>query len=497
MVYIKLTGHDFRYETEDIVKLFYNEDEICFVEDSPPEEYWETFLSSEVKRETNGFTTSTSFQANRAYFQSNIFTELPCSGDAAANSHERNRVLKREIRREIYKALAVCTQKKIPWGMLTGIRPAKIVHELLEEGRDEQNILSILQGYYMVSEPKARLLYNVAVTERRILNKTTPELISIYIGIPFCTTRCLYCSFISDTIGRCRHLAGNYMDALKAEIKNVSDIINERKYKIQSIYIGGGTPTSLDTPYLADLLDFIEGTFDFGYLEEYTLEAGRPDSMDGEKLERISKSRVDRISINPQTMNLDTLKLIGRNHTPEDIVNAFNLAREVGFGNINMDIIVGLPGEDTCMFMHTLEEIKKLDPENLTVHTLALKRASKLSAEKDKYTLVPAEEAAKMIGMAQEYAESMEMKPYYMYRQKNMLGNLENIGYCKRGHESIYNVQIMEERQTIIALGAGGITKRVFHEEDRIERAFNVKNVEEYISRVDEMIERKRKLLNM
>jgi oxygen-independent coproporphyrinogen-3 oxidase len=231
------------------------------------------------------------------------------------------------------------------------------------------------------------------------------------------------------------------------------------------------------------------------WLEEYTLEAGRPDSIDEEKLRVIKESRVDRISINPQSMNDETLKSIGRNHSSEDIIKAFRLARDIGFLNINMDVIIGLPGEDLKMFRNTFDKIKELGPESLTVHTMAVKRASKLNEEKEKYKLITSADANMMVEAAASFAKSIGMHPYYLYRQKNVLGNLENVGYCKPGFESVYNIQIMEEKQTIIALGAGAVTKVVYHEDNRIERAFNVKEVEGYVAREDEMVERKRELL--
>lgn len=286
-------------------------------------------------------------------------------------------------------------------------------------------------------------------------------------------------------------MVGSYIKALRKEIKSVGKILADKGLKIQSIYIGGGTPTAIDAQHLGELLKEIEDTFCMDDVKEYTLEAGRPDSITEEKLATIARSRVNRISINPQTMKDETLVRIGRSHTSGDIIEAFNLARELGFDNINMDVIAGLPGEDINDFMYTLDEIKKLAPESITVHTMSVKRASRLNDEKNSYDLTDEDEVTKMVDSAYEFIKDIGLKPYYLYRQKNILGNLENIGYSKPGAESIYNIQIMEERQTIIALGAGATTKLVYPKEDRIERVFNVKSVEEYISRIDEMIGRK------
>lgn len=379
--------------------------------------------------------------------------------------------------------------------MLTGIRPAKIVHEMMDKGYTEEQVASQLTGYYFVSREKASLLYSVAQKEKHILDNTMPEMVSVYIGIPFCTTRCLYCSFTSNPVKKYEHMVKSYIEALKKEISSVGSILDSKGLKIQSIYIGGGTPTSIDAVYLKELLYYIEKAFDLKYIEEYTLEAGRPDSITREKLEVIKRSRVDRISINPQTMNDEVLKKIGRLHTSKDIIDAFRLSRSIGFDNINMDVIAGLPGEVLVDFKHTLERIGELGPESITVHTMAIKRASRLNENKESYSLVSGNEVAQMVDAAFDYITGTGLEPYYLYRQKNMLGNLENIGYSKPGYECIYNIQIMEEKQTIIALGAGAITKVVFPHDNRIERAFNVKSVEEYISRIDEMIDRKEKLV--
>ncbi|HHV95756.1 MAG TPA: coproporphyrinogen dehydrogenase HemZ [Clostridiaceae bacterium] len=447
-------------------------------------------------------------------------------------------VVKKELARQIYSILSKNTGKKMPWGMLTGVRPAKIPYEMMEKGMTEVEIISELQNYYFVSPKKASLAYTIAKTEKSILERNTRDMVSLYIGIPFCKSRCHYCSFTSNCIDKNAYLVRKYTDALKREIQMINeDILKREKLKIQTIYIGGGTPTSVSNEELADLLQFIENTLDLSNLEEYTLEAGRPDTIDREKLITIKNSKVSRISINPQTMNLETLKAIGRSHTPEEVKEAFYLARDIGINNINMDIIVGLPGETLSMFEHTLKEIRQMNPENLTVHALSIKRASKLREELDtldkhdkhknnshlkdvrlnknetdnenyaydkgnsecaniwESRLFVADETANaMVDMAYNYALSMGMNPYYMYRQKNIAGNLENVGYSKPGFECIYNIQIMEEKQTIIAFGAGAVTKVVYPEENRIERAFNVKNLENYITRIDEMIERKKNI---
>lgn len=501
MIYIRLEGHDFQYEVEDVLRLFYQGEEVSLSYTVPPEGYRGVFILSRVERlDLSAANRQFSVKTLLGYDGENVCDEthdFSVSFEDDKNSqYEERKSLKREVKRQIYKVLSKYTGIRMPWGVLTGIRPAKIAHEMMDKGLSKEQITAGLKDYYFVSKEKSDLLYSIAQKEKQILDNTCADRVSIYIGIPFCTTRCLYCSFTSNPVKKYSHMVESYMEALGKEIRSASDILKERGLKIQSIYVGGGTPTSIDEANLRELLESVEDSFRMESVEEYTLEAGRPDSITRQKLETIKKSRVDRISINPQTMNDEILRQIGRIHTAEDIVDAFNLSREIGFDNINMDVIAGLPGENLDSFKHTLERIGILGPESITVHTMAVKRASKLNEDKESYSLVSSNEVAQMVDTAYDFITKMGLEPYYLYRQKNMLGNLENIGYSKPGLESIYNIQIMEERQTIVALGAGAITKVVFPQDDRIERAFNVKSVEEYISRIDEMIERKRKLIS-
>jgi len=429
------------------------------------------------------------------YFES-YESKLEHSVVVSSERLELSKSIKRELKRVTYLTLKKATGKELPWGMLTGIRPTKIVHEMIEKGHEKSRILEKLTQYFEVSGEKSRLAYNIALVEKPILDKSEKDKVGIYIGIPFCPTRCLYCSFTSNPISRYKDYVTLYLEALSREIEMVGHLLKDLSLKAQTIYMGGGTPTSINSEQLMELLAKTEDVFCDGSLEEFTLEAGRPDSIDGSKLNVVKNSKVTRISINPQSMNKETLNVIGRSHAPEDIIKTFWLAREKGFQNINMDIIAGLPGEDLEMFHNTLDEIEKLNPESLTVHTMSIKRASRLNEYLDDYELGKSELVSGMVDAAREAASKMGMHPYYLYRQKKILGNLENTGYCKPGFECLYNVHIMEEKQTIIALGAGGVTKVVFPEENRIERVFNVKSVEEYVQRVDEMVERKKKLLN-
>ena len=387
----------------------------------------------------------------------------------------------------LYTKLSAQLNKTLPWGYLTGVRPSKIAYTLLEKGADREQILEEFTKKHLVSEKKAQLALQVAQTEKSILEKMDYKNgYSLYIGIPFCPTTCLYCSFTSYSLAAYQSKVQPYLEALLKEMKYVSEAMRGRR--LDTVYFGGGTPTTLSAGQLDMLLTELERQFDLSACRELTVEAGRPDSITYEKLCVLKAHHVDRISINPQTMNQQTLDLIGRRHT--------------GLDNINMDMILGLPGENKEMVQHTLEKIKALAPESLTVHSLAIKRAAALNIWREKYLDLQMDNSDEIVSMAADYAHQMGHQPYYMYRQKNMAGNFENVGYSKPGLECIYNILIMEEKQTIIAMGAGASTKIVFQNETeggqagRIERIENVKDVTNYIQRIDEMIERKRKFFS-
>lgn len=401
---------------------------------------------------------------------------------------------KSAFKRFLYGVLKEMTGKDLPWGALIGIRPTKIAMDLLEKGTNPDEILTILGQRYLVSDEKAKLCLEIAQREKVILDSLTPDKgISIYIGIPFCPSTCLYCSFTSYPIGQYKKRVADYLDAVCKEIDYVSAELSG--YTIDTIYIGGGTPTSLSAEDMDRLLTKLEDTFDIGALKEFTVEAGRADSITREKLEVIKNHGVTRISVNPQTMKDETLRLIGRHHDSQQVKDAFRMAREIGFDNINMDLILGLPGESAEDVQKTMEELAELDPDNITVHSLAIKRASKLGdfiKEKGYDLLKNTDETMRI---ASEGARKLGMHPYYLYRQKNMSGNFENTGFAKDGKNGIYNILIMEEKQSIVALGAGSVSKRVFPD-GRIERCDNIKDVNLYIEKIDEMIERKRVLFN-
>lgn len=400
-----------------------------------------------------------------------------------------------DFKRELYLKLSEETGIELPWGYLTGVRPSKIAYTRLEENVSEDEILSEFTDKYLATEKKAKLALTVAKTEKQILEDLDYRGgYSLYIGIPFCPTTCLYCSFTSYSQTAYASKIEPYVEALLKEMRYVSQAMDGQR--LDTVYFGGGTPTTLSPQQLDRVLTELENCFDMSTVKELTVEAGRPDSITMEKLKVLKDHHVDRISINPQTMNDETLAVIGRRHSVAQVYEAFKMAREAGFDNINMDIILGLPGESIEEVRRTLEKIKELGPESLTVHSLAIKRAAALNIWRDKYADMEITNSDEIVQLAADYASELGHEPYYMYRQKNMAGNLENVGYSVPGKECIYNILIMEEKQTIIAIGAGASSKVVFYnmitgKQGRIERIENVKDVTNYIDRVDEMIVRK------
>lgn len=400
---------------------------------------------------------------------------------------------KNAFKRFFYRSLCKETGTTLPWGNLTGIRPTKIAMTMMEQGKSGEETADYLRTMHLVSEEKTALALDIAEREKKILSTLHYENgYSLYVGIPFCPTTCLYCSFTSYPIGAWKKRVGEYLTALEKEIDATARLCQDKI--LDTVYIGGGTPTSLSAQELERLLGKLQGAFDFSTVQEFTVEAGRADSITEDKLKVFHKHGVTRISVNPQTMKQETLDLIGRRHTVEQVEAAFRLARQTGFDNINMDIILGLPGETAADVAHTIEAIKALSPDALAVHSLAVKRASKLGRWIEENGATAYNNTEEIMDIAARGAADMDMVPYYLYRQKNMSGNFENVGYSRRGKYGIYNILINEEKQTIAALGAGSITKGVF-QDDRIERCENVKDVAQYIERIDEMVERKRQLL--
>ncbi len=401
------------------------------------------------------------------------------------NALLQKRLRKRLCKQTLYELLKAETGFHPPWGSLTGIRPTRLVYEAMRDGLSPLETARQVETTFDLHKDKALLLSDIVNVQ---LGMTPPDLgaVDVYIGIPFCRTRCAYCSFLSGELGKGLQVPP-YIDALIQEMAFTARLMKDAGLTLRAVYMGGGTPTALPESVFRQVIMAMASYFP--YAMEYTVEAGRPDSISRGKLQAIRDAGVGRISINPQSMRLKTLELIGRDHTPEQTVEAYELAREMGFSSINMDLIAGLPGETVSDFEYTLSWARRLMPESLTIHTLALKRASLLRLWET--PLPDGEETARMVRLGAEAAREMGHKPYYLYRQKYMAGNQENVGYALPGHECLYNVDIMEETESILAVGAGAISKRVFGGEGRIERAPNVSNVGVYIERLQDMLDRK------
>lgn len=469
-VKINLNNLKYRYEVYQLFNVYFSMREISFVEKEEAD--YNVYIDEETLK----------FKYKEYYKEESLGEDI-----------------KNSLRRFLFLCLRDLTNDIYPWGILIGIRPSKIALKLLNEGHSEEEVIEIFKKKYVAHVDKAKLCIKVAKAEERIVNKDKNN-IAVYVGMAFCPTKCLYCSFTSNPIGIHKKMVKPYIEALIKEIQGMSEYIKEKNLNIESVYFGGGTPTAVnDEEFAAIMKEIYNNLIKDNKVKEFTVECGRPDTLTREKLKTMKESKVDRISINPQTMNDDTLNLIGRTHSSEDIKEKFKLARELGFNDINMDIIIGLPGETHKEVLHTKNELVKLKPDSITVHGLALKRGSRMYEEfilKKGIEITPQEEIIKMYEESRNLAENLGISPYYMYRQKNMVGNMENLGYAKEGKECIYNIQMIEERQTVIALGAAAVSKVIFLEEDRLERFPNLKDLHEYISRIDEMIEKKKMLLD-
>lgn len=455
---IETFGHSDRYSIEQIVSLHFTPDADLYLK-SEYDDIEKTVKTFAVYKE----------QCSEAEYRADI-----------ADKTE----FKNSVKKSAFIALSEIDASKTPWGILTGIRPTKFFRELLNKN-SEKEARRILTEDFWVSEKKAKLCSETTAKSLELLNGFKKNEVCFYIGIPFCPTRCSYCSFITEAFGVYKKYIPEYEAALEKEIAAMADIIREKGLNVKALYIGGGTPPTLGEELLFKLMEKTRKALSVNEEVEFTVEAGRPDVMSNSLLEMLSKENVTRLCINPQTMNEETLRKIGRMHTAKDVAEAFERARKYGFLNINSDLIAGLPGENYEMFLHTLDEIKKLEPEELTVHTMYLKRASSLSG---KDFVADAASVSDMVDAAYDFAAANGYKPYYMYKQRNTLGNLENVGYAKAGYESYYNAAVMEETSTVIAVGAGASTKLV---DDNIKRIYNTKDVLLYIKNIDEIIKNK------
>lgn len=519
MITICLSEANFEYDIHSLVKAFYAAEEvkvsadrekICRLErDCAPLFHMEVCYLCESEREISHKNKEEKRdcielilyhppkESGQAYEDGGYLEEVRRA--VAADFSDRVET-KNQLKQCLYQMLSDYTGRKLPWGTLTGIRPVKIPMSMLEQGKRETEIKTYMSDTYYASQPKIDLSVEIAKRELELLKQIDyKQGYSLYVGIPFCPSICSYCSFSSSPIGIWEGKVNAYLDALEREIDFLAHAMRDRE--LNTIYIGGGTPTTLSPEQLKRLLGKLQHSFDFSNLLEYTVEAGRPDSITRDKLEVLCSYGITRISINPQTMNQATLDLIGRRHTVEQTIESYQLAREMGFDNINMDLIVGLPGEKLCDVKNTMEQIKALAPDNLTIHSLAIKRAARLKMFSEDYQGMEMENNWETIDLTARYARELGLMPYYLYRQKNMAGNFENVGYARSGKAGLYNILIMEEKQSILALGAGASSKYVFEAQEaegiRVERTENVKDITHYLERIEEMIERKREGIRM
>ena len=429
---------------------------------------------------------------------------IACIGGVAHESERRARVAglapldyKRAVtelvKMTVYDAVVPTLAQPPVWGSLTGVRPAKLARGLIERGMSRGEAAEYLRGHFYVSPARTALTIRAAATAMELDREIGENDISLYVGIPFCPSRCYYCSFVSSTTAQSGHLIEPYLDTLCREIAETAALVREAGKRVQSVYIGGGTPTTLDEQQLTRLLKTLEQNFDFSRLREYTVEAGRPDTITPGKLHALRAAGVGRVSINPQSMDDKVLAAIGRRHAAADVLRAYDEARQAGFDAINMDVIAGLAGDTAETFAQTIDTLTGLAPENITVHTLAIKRGADLT---DKAAAsAQRETVSRMLDGASHALQAAGYGPYYLYRQKFTAGGFENVGWCKPGTECFYNVTMMEELQTILSLGAGGVSKRVDRDTGWIERTNNPKYPLEYIRAADRLANGKRKLL--
>lgn len=468
-LYVK--NHNFHFELENLTRLFFPNEKITVIRDfsEPQPPYIYTEVSDKI-----------TISVNIGSFNKSETAVKKLTDDD-------NELVSAQL---LYKLLCDFTGLTQPWGILTGVRPVKLLRRLAEESNEEQAVNKFEKDFF-VSNEKIALSRETEHNERKILELSKPESFSLYVGIPFCPSRCSYCSFVMASIERAEKLIEPYTKLLCEEIKRTAEIANKLGLRLETVYFGGGTPTTLSAEQLDTVLGTVNNSFDMSTCREFTVEAGRPDTIDIAKLFALKENKVDRISINPQTVNDEVLKTIGRKHTAQQFFDAFELARKCGFDNINTDLIAGLPTDTPESFKNSLDSIVRLNAECITVHTLCMKRASRLTTEGVTLDLQQARDAREMLAYTQNILGQNEYIPYYMYRQSRMVGNLENVGWSKRGFESLYNVYVMDETHTILACGSGGVTKLKRNNPDYLERIFNFKYPYEYIDRFDELIQRK------
>ena len=484
------SGNDYKYELEGVMKLFIPATLFTHIySDKIETEDDYVFAAKEpiCENDCNKCETDTT-QATLLYVIVSLNGKVCRKEEKVSDDCDMELTLSRLL----YNAMSELTGIKPKWGVITGIRPVKRVNDMLGEGMSRDEIYKTMEQKYLCCEEKCDIAYKTAVTQKPALDALDRESFSLYISVPFCPTRCSYCSFVSQSIEGCMKLIPEYVNKLCEEIVYTAGITKKLGLKLDTVYFGGGTPTTLTAAQLDRVMKTIAASFDMSAEREYTVEAGRPDTITEDKLRVLKENGCGRVSINPQTMNDSVLEAIGRKHNTAQFLDSFALARKVGFDSINTDIIAGLPTDTVESFKNTIDSLIDLAPENITVHTLSIKRAARLNHSGNREVLK--NPADKMVEYATERLLESGYLPYYLYRQKNMLENLENIGWTKAGHESLYNIYIMEEVQTILAMGAGGSTKLVDLEGGRLQRVFNYKFPLEYNKHFELMLKRKNEI---
>jgi len=472
------SGHDYRYAVEQSLLAFFPAERPVYEGEEETSTATVT-LSKGKKYHTAVTILAMDGKTARGESRADLST--------VTDEYERERLLQRIVKLSFFKAARTLTGSTPAWGALTGIRPAKLAASILEEGHSEKETDRILRDTYFVSADRRRLAIECAKTGIAAQRDLAPNDISLYLGIPFCPTRCAYCSFVSNSVEKSFHLVEPYLEALFREIDSASELVRDLGLGIKSFYMGGGTPTTLTADQMSRLLERLNTRFDLSRVVEYTVEAGRPDTITPEKLHALKNGGVQRISINPQTMEDHVLTAIGRRHSADDIRRAMVEVNKVGFPHVNMDLIAGLPEDTPEGFRRTLDEVIGFGTDNITIHTLSLKKGSRITLEGTRIPSV--EEVGKMLDYAAPTLRAADFAPYYLYRQKYMSGSFENVGWCKEGGTGWYNIYIMEELHTILSLGAGGSTKMVDTANNRIERVFNLKFPKEYIERREKIEE--------
>lgn len=484
MIYLLIKNHKQDYSLNNLIKVFFPDFEINIIKEI--KDYPSGGLLFESILDNSQLVALTNLYID-GYLSNSIEEKIDHINISGETMEKKTRLA---IRKSMYSALESISQLNSPWGILTGVRPMKIVHDLINKDLEVEEISNILSKDYKLHLSKITLMMNIAKIQRDYIYPVKDEY-SLYISIPFCPSRCYYCSFPSLLVTSYENQIEKYIEKLIYEINSTSEMMKD--YTINTVYIGGGTPTAIGEKYLEQVIQALYLNFGKDNIREFTVEAGRPDTINRSYLEMLRRNGIKRISINPQTMNPKTLEQIGRKHGVEDIINTYKMAKEMEFDPINMDLIIGLPGEDESHIKNTIEEISKLGPENLTVHTLSLKTGSNLKGSSIDYSLKRQNSLRKMLDHTYKYAEGAKLYPYYLYRQKRILANLENIGFAKEGKECVYNIVMMEEKQTIIGLGMGAVSKIYNKREDKIMRLANFKSLNEYINRLDDLILRKKR----